>query len=81
MHYLKFPDGPVVRTWHFHCQGLGSIPSGGTKILQAIIWGLKKKELSLNPTTLLIEIYSVDTMAYMQEDVCVCMYIWMFITV
>ena len=37
MHYLKFPDGPVVRTWHFHCQGLGSIPSGGTKILQAII--------------------------------------------
>ena len=34
MHYLKFPDGPVVRTWHFHCQGPGSIPGQGTKIPQ-----------------------------------------------
>ena len=27
--------GPVVRTWHFHCQGLGSNPDWGTKIPQA----------------------------------------------
>ena len=26
--------GPVVRTWHFHCQGPGSIPGQGTKIPQ-----------------------------------------------
>ena len=81
MHYLKFPDGPVVSTWHFHCQGLGSIPSRGTKILQAVIWGLKKKNYPLDPTTLLVEIYSVETMAYMQEGVCVCIHmdvnIWM----
>ena len=25
----------MVRTWHFHCCGLGSIPDRGTKILQA----------------------------------------------
>ena len=31
----EFPDGPVVRTWHFHYQGPGSIPGRGTKILQA----------------------------------------------
>ena len=24
----------MVRTWHFHCCGLGSIPEQGTKILQ-----------------------------------------------
>ena len=22
----EFPDGLVVRIWHFHCHGLGSIP-------------------------------------------------------
>ena len=26
---------PVVRTQHFHCKVLGSIPGQGTKILQA----------------------------------------------
>ena len=25
----EFPGGPVVRTWHSHCQGLGSIPGWG----------------------------------------------------
>ena len=29
-----FPGGPETRTWHFHCQGPGSILSLGTKILQ-----------------------------------------------
>ena len=31
----EFPEGPVVRTWCFHCRGPGSIPGQGTKILRA----------------------------------------------
>ena len=27
----EFLGGPVVRTWHFHCQGPSSIPGQGTK--------------------------------------------------
>ena len=27
-----FPGDPVVRTWHFHCQGSSSIYGWGTKI-------------------------------------------------
>ena len=30
-----FPDGPVVRTPHVHCQECRSIPGRGAKILQA----------------------------------------------
>ena len=40
----KFPDGLVIRTQHFHCQGPGSIPGQGTKILQAMQRGKKKKK-------------------------------------
>ena len=37
-HHLKeFPDSPVVMTWCFHCGGLSSIPSLGTKIPQAVV--------------------------------------------
>ena len=38
-----FPGGPVVRTQHFHCWSLGSIPAQGTKILQAM-WRSQKKK-------------------------------------
>ena len=35
----EFPGSPVVRTRCFHCQGPGSIPGQGTKILQAAaVW-------------------------------------------
>ena len=37
----KFPGAPMVRAQHFHCYDLGSIPSGGTKILQAVWHGQK----------------------------------------
>ena len=30
---LGIPWSPGVRIWHFHCQGQGSIPDRGTKIL------------------------------------------------
>ena len=48
VHLLKsdareFPGGPVVRTWNFHCRGLGSIPAWGTKIPQAMGYGLNKE--------------------------------------
>ena len=42
----EFPGGPVVRTLHFHCQGLGSIPGWGTKILQALKHNQKQKARS-----------------------------------
>ena len=32
----EFPGGPVIRTWYFHCRGLGSIPGQGTKVPQEI---------------------------------------------
>ena len=31
----EFPSGLVVRTWCFHCRGLGSIPGQEAQILQA----------------------------------------------
>ena len=40
----EFPGGPVVRTQHFHCPGLGSIPGWGTKIPQAAWQSQKKKK-------------------------------------
>ena len=42
---LEFPGGPVVRIWHLHCGGLGSIPGWGTKIPQATQRGQKKKKI------------------------------------
>ena len=39
----EFPGGPVVRIWHFHCWGPGSIPGQGTKISQATRHGQKNK--------------------------------------
>ena len=34
----------MVRTWRFHCQGLGSIPVQGIKIPYAVWCGQKKKK-------------------------------------
>ena len=39
----RIPCGPVVRNQCFHCQGLGLIPSWGTRILQASWCGPKNK--------------------------------------
>lgn len=41
--HWKFPDTSVAETLLFHYQGLGSIPSGGTKILQAAQYSQNKK--------------------------------------
>ena len=38
----------MVRTWHFHCHGLGSIPGQRTEILQTTLCSQKKKKLDLN---------------------------------
>ena len=35
--FKEFPDSSVVMTWCFHCSGLSSIPSLGTKIPQAVM--------------------------------------------
>ena len=40
----QFPDGLVVRIWHFHCRGLGSIPGQGTEIPQAMRMAKKKEK-------------------------------------
>ena len=34
----------MVRTWRFHCRGVGSIPGRGTKIPQVAWHGQKKKK-------------------------------------
>ena len=34
----------MVRTWHFHCQVLGSVPVRGTKIPIAMLHNQKKKK-------------------------------------
>ena len=39
-----FPGGPVVRTPRFHCQGCRFDPGRGTKVLQAMRCGQKKKK-------------------------------------
>ena len=31
-YFRDFPGGPVVKTPHFHCRGMGSIPGWGTNI-------------------------------------------------
>ena len=45
----KFPGGPVVRTWCFHCHGLASITGEGTKILQVGSTAKGKKKKRLRP--------------------------------
>ena len=36
-YHREFPGHPVVRTWHFECQGPDLIPGQGTKIPQATL--------------------------------------------
>ena len=43
----NLPGGPVVKTPHFHCRGLGFDPGWGTKIPQAAQGGQKKKKRNL----------------------------------
>ena len=38
---FAIPGGLVVRTWHFHCHGLDSVPDQGTKVLQDLQCGPK----------------------------------------
>ena len=49
----EFSGGPAVRTPPFHWGGLGLVPDQGTKILQVIQCGQKKKKsVSLGVTIL-----------------------------
>ena len=43
-YFRDFPGNPLVRTECFHCQGPGSIPGWGTKLLQATHSGQKRKK-------------------------------------
>ena len=52
---MKFPGGPGLRTWYFHCWGLGStLPSWGTKNLQAK-WHSQKKKKTISPVQVLAQ--------------------------
>ena len=45
--FNEFPGSPVVRTWCFHCRGMGSIPGLGTEIpheATACWWPPSKKK-------------------------------------
>ena len=46
----EFPGYPVVRTWCFHCQGPGSIPSRGTNNPQAFAALPRKKKKKTQQT-------------------------------
>ena len=38
----NLPGSPMIKTLHFHCRGMGSIPGKGTKIPWAKRHGQKK---------------------------------------
>ena len=40
--FRECPGSPVVRNWHFHCQGPGLIPGQGTKISWVLCHSQKK---------------------------------------
>ena len=68
---LKFykqdlPGDPVVRTWAFHCQDSGLIPSGGTKILQTL---RQKKKIIIIRKVLFCE-------AFRFSATCICSLCW-----
>ena len=44
----NFPGGPVIKTPHFQCRGMGSIPGWGTKIPRASAARPKKKKKKLS---------------------------------
>jgi len=44
--FREFPGGQVVRTWHFQCWGLGSVPGWGAKITKDAWYGRKKKKVT-----------------------------------
>ena len=47
MIFREFSSGPVVRTWSFHCEDLGSVPAQGTKILQASWFSQKQNKTKM----------------------------------
>ena len=44
----EFPGGPVVKTEHFHCHSLGSIPGRGTNVPKAVQCAQKRKISNLS---------------------------------
>ena len=46
-HPKEFPGDPLVRTWHFHCQGPGTLVRE-LKILQAVWYHQNKKQKTKN---------------------------------
>ena len=67
----EFPRGPVVRTWRFHCWGLGSVPGQGTKIPQAAQRGQKKKKNSNEYEILLIYLHTPESYLILSLDICI----------
>ena len=44
MNMQEFPSSLVLRTQHYHCFSWGSIPSQGTKTLQAVAYPKNKQK-------------------------------------
>ena len=47
----EFPGVLMVRTWHFHCCGLGSIPGLGTEIPLQAVARRSQKETKQKPSS------------------------------
>ena len=42
--FREYPGGPVVRTWHFHCDSPGSVPAGNRFHMKPLLAGGQKKK-------------------------------------
>ena len=72
----EFPGYPVIRTWHFHCHDLGSIPGLGNKILQVSQTGTKKKKLLLNDARESVLTFTASAGYCQENSVLQCTYSW-----
>ena len=60
------PGGPLVKASCFKCRGMGSVPSWGTKILQACQCGQKKRKKTKREN-------KTSNSSYLCVCVCLCM--------
>ena len=60
------PGGPLVKAPCFRCRGAGSVPSWGTKILQAAQCGQKKRKKTKREN-------KTSNSSYLCVWVCLCM--------
>ena len=74
----EFPGSPMVSTWHFHCQGLGSIPGQGTKLLQTAWCSQIKQKTNVVKSILKPNWSDVKSSTVLQSDLLASSHAWRF---